>query len=87
METVGVRELKQRTTQVLRRVREKKEKIQVTYRGKVVALLVPVSESERPAASAAESAAWADLDELAAEIGAHWPAGVSAVDAIRQDRR
>jgi prevent-host-death family protein len=86
METVGVRELKQRTTQVLRRVREKKEKIQVTYRGKVVALLVPVADTERQA-SAAEQAVWADLDQLAAEIGASWPAGVSAVDAIREDRR
>jgi prevent-host-death family protein len=86
MDTVGVRELKQKTTQVLRRVREKKEKIQVTYRGEVVALLVPVPSSKRRAKSADE-AVWADLDQLAAEIGAHWPQGVTAVDAIRQDRR
>ena len=35
METVGVRELKQKTTQELRRVREKKVQIQVTYRGEI----------------------------------------------------
>jgi prevent-host-death family protein len=29
----------------------------------------------------------ARLDELAAEIGAEWPAGVSAVDAVRDVRR
>ena len=87
METVGVRELKQKTTQVLRRVREKKEQIQVTYRGEVVALLVPVPLAKRRAKSAADEAVWADLDQLAAEIGAYWPKGVTAVEAIRQDRR
>jgi antitoxin (DNA-binding transcriptional repressor) of toxin-antitoxin stability system len=35
METVGVRELKQKTTQVLRRVREKQAQIRVTYRGEI----------------------------------------------------
>jgi prevent-host-death family protein len=87
METVGVRELKQKTTQVLRRVREKKAQIQVTYRGEVVALLVPVPSQKRKGPTAAEEAAWADLDQLAAEIGANWPKGVTAVDAIREDRR
>jgi prevent-host-death family protein len=87
MDTVGVRELKQKTTQVLRRVREKKEQIQVTYRGEVVALLVPVPSANRRAKAAADEAVWADLDQLAAEIGAAWPKGVTAVDAIRQDRR
>jgi prevent-host-death family protein len=87
MDTVGVRELKQKTTQVLRRVREKKEQIQVTYRGEVVALLVPVPSAKRRAKSTADEAVWVELDQLAAEIGAHWPKGVTAVDAIRQDRR
>lgn len=87
MDTVGVRELKQKTTQVLRRVREEKEQIQVTYRGEVVALLVPVLSAKRRAKAAADEAVWADLDQLAAEISAHWPKNVTAVDAIRQDRR
>ena len=31
--------------------------------------------------------AWAALDELAAEISAAWPEGVSAVQALSEDRR
>ena len=86
MTSVGVRELKQKTSQVLRRVREKKERIQITHRGVVVALLVPVPSRRSSAQEKSDEAVWTDLDELAAEIGAHWPKGVSAVDAIREDR-
>ncbi len=42
MASVGVRELKQHTSEVLRRVRENGETIEVTFRGRVVARLVPV---------------------------------------------
>jgi prevent-host-death family protein len=86
MNRVGVRELKQNTSRVLRRVREKKERIQVTYRGEVVALLVPVPQRSRPAEANHDEAVWAELDQLAAEISARWPKGVSAVQAIREDR-
>ena len=87
MGSVGVRELKEKTTQVLRRVREKHEQIQVTYRGEVVALLVPVPSARRKTRVAADDAVWADLDQLAAEISASWPTGVSALDAVREGRR
>ncbi len=33
-----------------------------------------------------EGDVWANLDRLSAEIGAHWPKDVSAVDAIRDVR-
>ncbi len=86
MASVGIRELKQNTSQVLRRVREKRERIQVTYRGEVVALLVPVTSSRSTTRKKADEAVWTDLEQLAAEIGAHWPKDVSAVQAIREDR-
>ncbi len=86
MGTVGVRELKEQTSQILRRVREGRETVEVTYRGKVVARLVPVEEPCQT--SDPEFAAiWASLDEVAAELGARCPAGVSAVDAVRDVRR
>ncbi len=86
MQAVGVRELKEHTSEILRRVREGQETIEVTYRGKVVARLVPVEE---PAVvdSAEIAAIWTDLDRLAEEISARWPAGVSAVEAVRDVRR
>ncbi|MFQ5419299.1 MAG: type II toxin-antitoxin system Phd/YefM family antitoxin [Anaerolineae bacterium] len=85
MVTVGVRELKQQTSKILRRVREDGETIGITYRGETIARLVPVNP---PAPSTEDIAAvWADLDQLTAEISAKWPEGVSAVDAIREVRR
>jgi prevent-host-death family protein len=85
MVTVGVRELKQETSKILRRVREDGEIIEITYHGEVIARLVPVAP---PQPSDEEIAAvLADLEALSAEISAKWPEGVSAVEAIREVRR
>ena len=40
-EEIGVRELKQRASEILRRVREDGASYAITYRGKVVARLEP----------------------------------------------
>ena len=87
MGAVGVRELKRRASAIIRQVRESREIIDITHRGEVVARLVPV---ERPLSRAEETrfaAVWADMDRLAAEIAAHWPAGVTAEEAVREQRR
>jgi prevent-host-death family protein len=92
VQSVGVRELKQRATQILRRVREEGETVEVTYRGRVVARIVPVQDAKKRAQvnnpTDEEIAAWfAQVERTAAEISAHWPEGVSAVDAVREQRR
>lgn len=85
MLTVGVRELKQETSKILRRVREKGETIAITYHGEVVARLVPVAP---PKPTDEEIAAiLTNLEALSAEISAKWPEGVSALDAINDVRR
>ena len=85
MAAIGVRELKEHTSQVLRRVRERGEEIEVTHHGRVIARLVPVSqERRRPRTTAA---AWATLDQVAREIGARWPKGRSAAKAVKEGRR
>jgi prevent-host-death family protein len=84
MRSVGVRELKQRASQVLRELRTKGEEIEVTHHGRVVARLVPVDRA-RPRRRAA--AAWATLDQVAREIAARWPRGRSAAAAVREGRR
>ena len=84
MITVGVRELKQQASELVRLVRETGSQVQVTYRGKVVALLIPVERSREPEQ---EAQAWMELDRLAAEIGVRWPAGISAEQAVSEDRR
>ena len=84
MVTVGIRELKTQVSRILRRVREDGETVEVTHHGRVIARIVPV---DQPWAAEAEAVVWADLDRLAAEIGARWPAGVSAADAVAEGRR
>jgi antitoxin (DNA-binding transcriptional repressor) of toxin-antitoxin stability system len=91
--TIGIAELKRHTSVILRRVRENQEWFDITYRGRVVACLVPV---DRPADYTELDEApkekdwrkvWAAMDETAAEIAKYWPEGVSAVDAVREQRR
>ena len=81
MLTVGVRELKQRTSDLLRQVRQNGKEIQITYRGEVIALIVPVKRTPGDPGDA-----WATLDALAAEIGAHWPDELTSVDALAETR-
>jgi prevent-host-death family protein len=83
MRTIGVRELKTHLGAVLRRVREHQEPYAVTYRGRVVARLVP--ETAAPETAGLDTW-WEELDQLAGEIGRRWPEGVSAAQAVNQDR-
>jgi prevent-host-death family protein len=85
MRTVGVRELKIHLSEIIHQVEEDGETIAVTHRGTVVAHLVPVRRA--PVDAEAVRASLAELDRLAAEIGAYWPEGVSAVEAVRDVRR
>ena len=80
MASVGIRELKHDTSAILRRVREQNETIDVTHRGRVVARLVPALEDAEVACRTKE--VWRKLDDLATEIGARWPRGMTAVRAL-----
>ena len=84
MVTVGVRELKQQASELIRLVCETGSEVQVTLRGQVVALLIPVTPS---VSTADEKRSWANLEILSAEIGARWPKGVSAAQAVAEGRR
>jgi prevent-host-death family protein len=84
--SVGVRELRAKASSILRRVREKHESVDVTYRGEVIARIVPVRP--RPETVASLNAIWTDLDRLSGEIGKHWRAGgKSAAEAVSEGRR
>ena len=68
MKTLGVRELKERISEILRLVEEEGETIEVTKRGEVVARLVPVRKVASPSEwkEATDDDAWTDLDRLSA---------------------
>ena len=84
MRTVGVRELKASASRLLKRVRERGDEIQITYRGRVVARIVPVPK--RRTSERRDRGVWADLDRLAVEIGTRWPKGVNAATAVAEGR-
>ena len=85
MAEVGGRELKQHASEILRRVKENNESITITNRGRAVARLVPLRDAESIRADA--QSVLADMDDLAREIDARWPAGVTASQALDEQRR
>jgi prevent-host-death family protein len=91
MTSVGVRELRQRASELLRRVAAG-ETIEVTDRGRPVALLSPLPQAaplERLRAAGEVNPAMADLDELPAPLplqaGQEPPSAVLA--RLRRDER
>lgn len=91
MASVGVRELRQRASELLRRVAAG-ETIEVTDRGRPVALLAPIPEAdglERLRAAGEVSAPAGDLGELSAplalEPGQEPPSVV--LERLRRDER
>ena len=85
MLSVGIKELKRDASAIVKRVREGKETVEVTYRGSVVAQIVPVeSDEERQVRF---DRVWQQMDALAEEISAKWTSDGSAVDAVRESRR
>lgn len=84
MSSVGVRELKEHASEIVRRVREDGETIDITYRGEVVATIKP-----KPKSSQQEiDAFWERVDNLRRDIAAHMGHGpVDAVQLVREQRR
>ena len=84
MITVGVRQLKEKASEIIRLVRANQDTVLITYHGKVVARITPI---EPPLLGTESDNAWVTLEELAAKIGQHWPQGVTSTQAISEIRR
>lgn len=84
MKTIGLPELETHLGDILREIQETGETIVVTRDGEPIARVTPMRNhlGEQDRYSIIES-----LDTLAAQIGAHWPEGVSALDAVHDVRR
>ena len=94
MARVGVRELKNQVTEIIREVRENRAEYIVTYRGRPVALLLPVDEAwlAEETERAVEAAApgqdiWAELEALRQEIGQSWRSDKTGVELVSEQRR
>lgn len=86
MKTIGAQELTEHINEILRMVEEESETIEVTKRGEVIALLVPVHKPQQLTKRDLR-AFWAEIDQVAAEIGSYLPGTVNADDIMRDVRR
>jgi len=89
--TVGIRELRQRASELLRRV-EAGETIEVTDRGRPVALLTPLPDGgalARLRGQGEVSTALVDLDDLPAPLplGAGQESPSAVLERLRRDER
>jgi len=91
---VGVRELKNQATEILRQVRENRAQYVVTYYGRPVAVLLPVDEEwladeAQRAAEAAEPGdeVAAELERLRQEIDRSWKSDKTGVELVSEQRR
>jgi prevent-host-death family protein len=92
MALIGVRELREQASEVIRRVREEYAEYVVTYQGQPVAIILPLdagrAEAEMVTASKrAIAGKWAQYERLAQEISLAWPADLSTQDLLDSIRR
>lgn len=87
MPTVGVRELKNNATKIVRAVREEHAQYIVTVDGEPVAVLRPYTMEDEAGRRQIEVEEWlARLDALAAEIATHSITDRSAVELLSEER-
>ena len=69
----------------MRRIREEGVSYELTLRGEVIAQLEGGAAGEERRRESLRI--WDEMKQLAEEISEAWPAGVTAVDAVREQRR
>jgi prevent-host-death family protein len=87
-----VRELRQQTSEVIRRVREEQAEYVVTYQGRPVAIILPLDaeRAEEEMVQAGKKAIlsdWEQYERIAQEIREAWPDDVSTPALIDDIRR
>jgi prevent-host-death family protein len=92
MPTIGVRELREQTSEVLRQVREAQAEYIITYQGRPVALLLPVQADvvERAMVEAGRRSVadgWEAYARIAEELRRDWPADKSTQELMDEIRR
>ena len=85
MLSLDVHEYIKRIDEMLLIVEEGSEIIEITKQNEIIARMVPVRK-RRQAETQGDLAAWYELERISAEISAHWPQGLNAVDAVQDAR-
>jgi prevent-host-death family protein len=85
---IGIRELKNKASEIVRDVHEQKAEYIVTLRGEPVAVLRPFPETaDRELRRVQREEALAKLDSLAEKISRSWRSPKSAVEFVQEQRR
>ena len=86
--SIGVRELKNQASRILRQVRELGAEYIVTVDGTPVAVIRPYTEADSEKARQARIQKFlAEMEVLAREIGEEWQSNLSAAEAVAEQRR
>ena len=86
--TIGIREFKNRATQVVREVREERASYVITVDGEPAAVLEPIAPERDVEEWRRQALAWLDeFEEWGRSISGRWPKGLDAVEAVREQRR
>jgi prevent-host-death family protein len=86
--TIGVRELKNQTSRVIRAIREEMAEYVVTLRGEPVAILRPLTDEETQRLRQAEvDETLAEMKSLARKVAGAWTSDKSGVELIDEQRR
>ncbi len=85
---IGVRELKNRASEIVREVHEQEAEFIVTLRGEPVAVIRPLTEKSRRELLQAEvDEDLAEIDRLAEKIARAWRSPKSALELLEEQRR
>jgi prevent-host-death family protein len=86
--TIGVRELKNQASRVVRSVHEEMAEYVITVQGKPVAVLRPFTEEDaQKLHQAAVNDALAEMKSLAEQVAEAWTSSQSGVGLIEEQRR
>jgi prevent-host-death family protein len=92
MATIGVRELRQQTAEVLRRIREEKAEYVIAYQGQPVAVMLPLDVEAVEAAvlevgKQGAAQGWDAYAQVAAAVRDRWPDDVPTASVLDEIRR
>ncbi len=86
---IGIRELKNNASKIVRAVREEQVEYVVTVHGEPVAVLRPLAEEleDQQEVDAEIAAEIAEMKQLAREIAAGWKSDKSGLEILEEDRQ
>ena len=87
-EKIGVRELKNQASQIVKTVHEEMAEYVITVRGKPVAMLRPISDADEQKWHQTEIDQFvAQMDILAKQVADEWKSDKTAVELLEEQRR